>query len=190
MTDRTWRGIGMIPASGWRLSERYRGRSTPSSGSRSADIHTDESPLCRSGEVLQGLIKPHECAAFGKECTPRNPLGATMVSSEGACAAYYAYRRLELVEADRRDDHRDLDFDGWVCPVPLRDTPTIVMGHGGGGAMSGELVEQLFLPAFGAAARADLGDSAVRRRSGGSRLAFSTDSFVVQADVLPRRLDR
>jgi hydrogenase expression/formation protein HypD len=44
--------------------------------------------------VLQGLIKPHECAAFGKECTPRNPLGATMVSSEGACAAYYLYRRL------------------------------------------------------------------------------------------------
>jgi hydrogenase expression/formation protein HypD len=48
--------------------------------------------------VLQGLIKPHECAAFGRECTPRNPLGATMVSSEGACAAYYLYRRLELVE--------------------------------------------------------------------------------------------
>lgn len=46
----------------------------------------------------QGLIKPHECAAFGRECTPRNPLGATMVSSEGACAAYYAYRRLELVD--------------------------------------------------------------------------------------------
>ncbi|MEO7351149.1 MAG: hypothetical protein ABIR34_09300, partial [Marmoricola sp.] len=62
-------------------------------------IHTEESSICRSGEVLQGLIKPHECAAFGKECTPRNPLGATMVSSEGACAAYHAYRRLDLVEA-------------------------------------------------------------------------------------------
>ena len=46
--------------------------------------------------MLQGLIKPHECAAFGKECTPRNPLGATMVSSEGACAAYYLYRRMHL----------------------------------------------------------------------------------------------
>ena len=62
-------------------------------------ILTEESTLCRSGEVLQGLIKPHECAAFGKECTPRNPLGATMVSSEGACAAYYLYRRLELTPA-------------------------------------------------------------------------------------------
>jgi hydrogenase expression/formation protein HypD len=59
-------------------------------------IHTAESSRCRSGEVLQGLIKPHECESFGVECTPRNPLGATMVSSEGACAAYYLYRRLEV----------------------------------------------------------------------------------------------
>jgi len=96
-TDRTWRGIGMIPKSGWKLSERYRDFDAEERFSVT-DMHTDESPLCRSGEVLQGLIKPHECAAFGKQCTPRNPLGATMVSSEGACAAYYAYRRLELVE--------------------------------------------------------------------------------------------
>ena len=97
VTDRTWRGIGMIPQSGWRLSERYADLDAEKRFSV-GDIHTDESPLCRSGEVLQGLIKPHECSAFGKECTPRNPLGATMVSSEGACAAYYAYRRLELVQ--------------------------------------------------------------------------------------------
>jgi hydrogenase expression/formation protein HypD len=98
VTDRTWRGIGMIPASGWKLSERYADFDAETRFSVT-DIHTDESPLCRSGEVLQGLIKPHECSAFGKECTPRNPLGATMVSSEGACAAYYTYRRLELVES-------------------------------------------------------------------------------------------
>jgi len=97
VTDRTWRGIGMIPQSGWRLSERYADFDAEHRFSVT-DIHTRESPLCRSGEVLQGLIKPHECAAFGKECTPRNPLGATMVSSEGACAAYHTYRRLELVE--------------------------------------------------------------------------------------------
>ena len=59
-------------------------------------ITTVESPLCRSGEVLQGLIKPNECSAFGKECTPRSPLGAPMVSSEGGCAAYYQFRRLEV----------------------------------------------------------------------------------------------
>jgi hydrogenase expression/formation protein HypD len=97
VTDRTWRGIGAIPGSGWRLSEKYRAYDAEHRFDLT-DITTDESPLCRSGEVLQGLIKPHECAAFGKQCTPRTPLGATMVSSEGACAAYYAYRRLDVVE--------------------------------------------------------------------------------------------
>lgn len=78
----------------------------------------------------------------------------------------------------------DLDFEGWVCPTPLRETPNIVMGHGGGGAMSGELIEQLFLPAFGGAARAELGDSAVLSVPAG-RLAFSTDSFVVKPMFFP-----
>ncbi|WP_374117128.1 hydrogenase expression/formation protein HypE [Streptomyces sp. RKAG293] len=78
----------------------------------------------------------------------------------------------------------DLDFESWVCPVPLRDTPTIVMGHGGGGVMSGELIEHLFLPAYGAAAAAELGDSAVLS-IGGTRLAFSTDSFVVKPMFFP-----
>ena len=96
VTDRAWRGIGMIPSSGWRLSPsvpRLRRRAAL----RRRATSTPRSRRCAArGEVLQGLIKPHECAAFGKECTPRNPLGATMVSSEGACAAYYLYRRLEL----------------------------------------------------------------------------------------------
>ena len=96
VTDRSWRGIGPIAQSGWKLSEKY----ADFDAERRFDvgrIHTAESTICRSGEVLQGLIKPHECGAFGCECTPRNPLGATMVSSEGACAAYYLYRRLEMV---------------------------------------------------------------------------------------------
>ncbi len=83
----------------------------------------------------------------------------------------------------------DLDFEGWVCPTPLRDTPVIVMGHGGGGAMSGELIESLFLPAFGGAAHAELGDSAVlplpAGTAAGARLAFSTDSFVVKPMFFP-----
>ncbi|MBS1696655.1 MAG: hydrogenase formation protein HypD [Actinobacteria bacterium] len=98
VTDRSWRGIGMIPSSGWRLSHDYRDYDAEHRFSVT-DIHTEESAVCRSGEVLQGLIKPHECAAFGTLCTPRNPLGATMVSSEGACAAYYLYRRLEVSNA-------------------------------------------------------------------------------------------
>ncbi len=93
VTDRAWRGIGMIPASGWRLSPAYRDFDAEHRF-EVGDIRTSESADCRSGEVLQGLIKPHECAAFGSLCTPRSPLGATMVSSEGACAAYYLYRRL------------------------------------------------------------------------------------------------
>jgi len=87
-----------------------------------------------------------------------------------------------MTEAKERTN--DLDFEGWVCPVPLRDTPFIVMGHGGGGAMSAELIEHLFLPAYGSAATADLGDSAVLS-VGGSTLAFSTDSFVVKPMFFP-----
>lgn len=92
VTDRSWRGIGTIPQSGWRLSAAYQDFDAERRYSVT-DIQTHESTRCRSGEVLQGLIKPNECAAFGKECTPRKPLGATMVSSEGACAAYYQYGR-------------------------------------------------------------------------------------------------
>jgi hydrogenase expression/formation protein HypD len=97
VTDRGWRGIGTIPDSGWRLAAKYRDLDAEHRF-EVGDIATEESSVCRSGEVLQGLIKPHECAAFGKQCTPRNPLGATMVSSEGACAAYYLYRRLQVPE--------------------------------------------------------------------------------------------
>lgn len=93
VSDRNWRGIGEIPLSGWNLSSRYADFDAENRFDVS-DIDSPESSLCRSGEVLQGLIKPNECQAFGKECTPRVPLGATMVSSEGACAAYYQYRRL------------------------------------------------------------------------------------------------
>lgn len=100
VVDRSWRGIGMIPQSGWRLSERYR-EYDAELRFEVGDIRTEESRVCRSGEVLQGLIKPHECSAFGTLCTPRNPLGATMVSSEGACAAYYLYRRMQLPADDR-----------------------------------------------------------------------------------------
>ncbi|MHB8294720.1 MAG: hydrogenase formation protein HypD [Acidimicrobiales bacterium] len=92
--DRRWRGIGEIPASGWCLSERYRDFDAEARFDV-VGVDAPESTRCRSGEVLQGLIKPNECAAFGNECTPRHPLGATMVSSEGACAAYHQYRRLD-----------------------------------------------------------------------------------------------
>lgn len=97
VTDRVWRGIGEIPQSGWRLSDAYREFDAEIKFAVEG-IKTQESSLCRSGEVLQGLIKPNECAAFGKQCTPRKPLGATMVSSEGACAAYYRYGRFAEIK--------------------------------------------------------------------------------------------
>lgn len=96
VTDRQWRGIGMIPRSGWTLAPQY---SDFDAERRFGVGHLQvaESAECHAGEVLQGLLKPHECPAFGRTCTPRTPLGATMVSSEGACAAYYQFRRLANV---------------------------------------------------------------------------------------------
>jgi len=92
VTDRAWRGIGVIPHSGWRLSAAYRDFDAETRFGV-GEIRACESKLCRAGDVLRGAIKPNQCAAFGKECTPRHPLGATMVSSEGACAAYFNYGR-------------------------------------------------------------------------------------------------
>jgi len=90
--DRGWRGIGVIPASGWCLRPEYN--------NFNAEIRFDvteiqprESELCIAGQIMQGRKKPHDCIAFGKQCSPEHPLGATMVSSEGACAAYYKYDR-------------------------------------------------------------------------------------------------
>jgi hydrogenase expression/formation protein HypD len=97
VTDRAWRGIGVIPQSGWRLRAEYADFDAELRYAV-GDIHTAESALCHSGEVLQGLIKPNQCPAFGAECTPRRPLGATMVSTEGACAAYYQYGRFIRAE--------------------------------------------------------------------------------------------
>ena len=90
--DRKWRGVGLIPQSGYRLRDEFRDHDAERAFSVEG-IDTQEPAVCISGMVLQGIKKPHNCPAFGKECTPAHPLGATMVSAEGACAAYYAYGR-------------------------------------------------------------------------------------------------
>lgn len=94
VADRNWRGIGMIPASGWALRPEYE-QFNAEKRFKVESLRPKESPLCIAGQILQGLKKPNECQAFGKQCTPESPLGATMVSSEGACAAYYRYRRMD-----------------------------------------------------------------------------------------------
>jgi hydrogenase expression/formation protein HypD len=89
--DRKWRGIGEIPQSGWCLRSEW----ADFDAEKRFDveqIRSEESSVCIAGLILQGLKRPNECPAFGKQCTPQTPLGATMVSSEGACAAYYRYK--------------------------------------------------------------------------------------------------
>lgn len=90
--DRAWRGVGVIPQSGLRLREAYRAHDAEQRFDTTSVV-AEEPRVCISGLVLQGQRKPGDCPAFGTECTPEHPLGATMVSAEGACAAYYAYRR-------------------------------------------------------------------------------------------------
>ena len=92
VVPRKWRGVGEIPQSGLGLQEAYTDFDAEKRFGV-AELRADEPAECISGLILQGIRKPHECSAFGGRCTPEHPLGATMVSSEGACAAYYHYRR-------------------------------------------------------------------------------------------------
>jgi hydrogenase expression/formation protein HypD len=90
--DRNWRGIGTIPKSGYRLNQEFRDHDAERIF-EVENINTLEPEICISGQILTGLKKPVDCPAFGTQCTPQSPLGATMVSAEGACAAYYSYGR-------------------------------------------------------------------------------------------------
>ncbi len=95
VVSRKWRGVGEIASSGLALQKTYEDFDAEKKFSLQ-HIQTQESKVCISGPILQGVKKPYECPAFGKTCTPEHPLGATMVSSEGACAAYYRYRNVEV----------------------------------------------------------------------------------------------
>jgi hydrogenase expression/formation protein HypD len=95
VTDRKWRGLGIIPQSGLRLRAQFRDHDAEHVFGL-AEGGADEPAECIGAQVLQGMKKPLDCAAFGVRCTPESPLGAPMVSNEGACAAYYLYRRRGL----------------------------------------------------------------------------------------------
>jgi hydrogenase expression/formation protein HypD len=97
--DRKWRGVGEIPASGYHLREEFHAFDAERIFAV-RNIATVEPAECISGQVLRGVKKPHQCPAFGTLCTPEHPLGATMVSAEGACAAYYAFGRHHADEAE------------------------------------------------------------------------------------------
>jgi len=85
-----WRGTGNIPQSGYEVREKYAAYDAKRKFTLPAE-ETAENTVCISGKIMKGIKKPHQCPAFGKECTPLHPIGAPMVSSEGACAAYYHY---------------------------------------------------------------------------------------------------
>jgi hydrogenase expression/formation protein HypD len=88
LADRKWRGIGEIPMSGLRLRNEFSAFDAEAKFGL-GDVHVSEPVECHAGEVLTGKLKPPRCPAFGTKCTPEHPLGALMVSAEGACAAYY-----------------------------------------------------------------------------------------------------
>jgi hydrogenase expression/formation protein HypD len=100
ITDREWRGVGNIPSSGYQVKDKYA--AFDANKKFNIDIpETKENPDCIAGQVLKGIKKPHECPQFGTGCTPERPLGAPMVSSEGACAAYYHFSKIseQLIQA-------------------------------------------------------------------------------------------
>lgn len=92
LTDRTWRGIGQIPASGLTLADEYASFDAERRFG-TADVQAVEEPRCIAGRILTGHALPTDCAAYGTDCTPRTPLGAPMVSGEGTCAAFYTAGR-------------------------------------------------------------------------------------------------
>ena len=100
IADRKWRGVGTIPKSGYKLRWEFRDHDAEKLFNVK-EIDTREPEACISGQILRGLKKPHDCPAFGHECDPQHPLGATMVSAEGACAAYYSYGRHLEAERER-----------------------------------------------------------------------------------------
>ena len=134
--DRKWRGVGSIPKSGYKLRYEFRDQDAE----RLFDvkeIDTKEPSVCISGLVLKGVKKPHDCPAFGKQCTPEHPLGATMVSAEGACAAYYAYGR-HLEKATRTGCMiAPADCSGrQACrELPRENSPQMRREHGDEGAI-------------------------------------------------------
>lgn len=102
--DRQWRGVGSIPHSGFGLRHEF-GRYDAEQRFDVAGLQAQEAPLCIAGSILRGLKKPYQCPMFGIRCNPEHPLGAPMVSSEGACAAYYHYGRVASMTESTPEEH-------------------------------------------------------------------------------------
>ena len=186
VVDRKWRGIGGIRASGLGLADDYAEFDAETRFGVS-EYTAQEDPECISGLIMQGAKKPEECSAYGDRCTSDHPLGAPMVSSEGACAAYYRYRRLRArthVAATEGAVVAEVKEFQLQCPVPLNDCDHVQLAHGGGGRRMHELLEGLLLPSFGNDILLERHDGATLNIAG-ARLAFTTDSYVVRPLFFP-----
>ncbi|MFA5976348.1 MAG: hydrogenase formation protein HypD [Elusimicrobiota bacterium] len=124
VVHRKWRGVGEIPKSGLGLSKAYEAFDAEKRFDV-VGVTANESPECISGLILRGVKKPKECSAFGTRCTPEHPLGATMVSSEGACAAYYRYRKPSSKPSSPNDSVGDPSCRATVC----MDSPPVAAGN-------------------------------------------------------------
>ena len=155
---------------------------------RRAQRHGSPIPKsCQCGEVLKGVIKPWQCKVFGTACTPETPLGALMVSSEGACAAYYQYGG---IQAPRRGRRMNVAAPVRARPLGQVHVPTVTLAHGGGGKAMKDLIDDVFVARLRQShARPARGSGAARSRRDlarrGDRLAFTTDSFVVDPLFFP-----
>ena len=193
-----WRGLGFIPESAMRIRPEFADWDAEVRfelpGVRVADPKA-----CQCGEVLKGAIKPWECKVFGTACTPEQPIGTCMVSSEGACAAYYNYGRhsgrrkasRRRLMASGRSEQEVLDAIEARRRRPRRKVldERITLSHGAGGKACHDLVEGIFLREFSQPLLEPLGDAALVG-TGKDRLAFTTDSFVVRPLFFPGRRHR
>ncbi len=179
-----WRGLGSIDHSGVRVREAYAGFDAERKFSV-PNVRIADPKCCQCGEVLKGVIKPWQCKVFGTACTPETPLGALMVSSEGACAAYYQYGGIKKQAGGR------MTIVPFMRTRPLGrlQVPKVTLAHGGGGKAMRDLIDDVFVAPFDNTtlapledqARVDLGVLAAL----GDRLAFTTDSFVVDPLFFP-----
>jgi hydrogenase expression/formation protein HypD len=176
VVDRRWQGLGMIPRSGLALAGEYAAfdaeRRFPL-----ATLTAEEPAECIAGLVLRGAKKPPECPAFGTRCTPDHPLGAPMVSSEGACAAYHRYRRPQPMGGA-------VTQPTVVCPVPHVDSPHVLLAHGSGGRLTWRLIDEVFRPAFCYPLLDAQLDGAILPTCP-HRLAFTADASVVRPLFFP-----
>ncbi len=182
VSDRAWRGIGMIPESGWRLSDEY----AEFDAERRFDVATIET--CESS-LVSGGRGPAGCDQAApvrrrSENSARRERRSVRRWFQARAHVRLTTTTAVLLRLGKEEVPRSLEIEKLTCPLPLRDYPNVILGHGGGGKLSAELVQHLFLPAFGNATLESLTDSVVLPRISG-RPVFSTDSYVVRPLFFP-----